>query len=653
MCGINGIAFSSRSRRLIDVAVLERMRDVITHRGPDDEGIFVDGRIGLGHRRLSIVDVAAGHQPMTNEDGSLHITYNGEIYNHAAFREPLESKGHQYRTHCDTETILHLYEEYGENCVNYLRGMFAFAIWNQRTQTLFIARDRLGVKPLYYVYTDDGSLYFGSEIKTLLEAAAVKPQLNYRALPDYLANHGTSNDETLFAGVKRLSPGHTLSWNDGQLRINQYWDVSFAAEGAEDGRRDADLIAEWSDLFRESVRLRLMADVPLGMFLSGGIDSSAIAAVMSGLVQEPIKTFSVAFAEREANEMAYARIVAQQFKTDHHEIVVTPADFFAALPRMVWHEDEPLAHPSSVALYFVSRLAADHVKVVLTGEGSDELLGGYERYNKTLYNVALGRRYHQFMPGSPRRAIAERIRALPIDSKIRHKLSRTFLSLSPDIENLYFDNFAVVNRAMQHELLAPKTKERIGVIDPYRQMSTYFETSDASSLLNRMLYTDIKTYLHELLMKQDQMSMAASIESRVPFLDHKLVEFTTRLPERLKLRNGWTTKYVLRRAMKGVLPEQILSRKKMGFPVPVGKWFRGEFAHVIDEYVLSERAAERGIFNHEFVRSLVARHQAGENHSERLWALVNFEMWQRRFFDGEDPDTSTRTRLREYADITT
>jgi asparagine synthase (glutamine-hydrolysing) len=635
MCGINGIAFSSRSRRLVDVAVLERMRDVIRHRGPDDEGIFVDGRIGLGHRRLSIVDIAAGHQPMTNEDGSLHITYNGEIYNHADFREPLESKGHHYRTHCDTETILHLYEEHGEDCVNYLRGMFAFAIWNQHTQTLFIARDRLGVKPLYYLHTDDGSFYFGSEIKTILEAAAIKPQLNYRALPDYLANHGTSNDETLFADVKRLSPGHTLTWNDGSLDIKQYWDVSFAAEGAEEGRRDDDLIAEWFDLFRESVRLRLMADVPLGMFLSGGIDSSAIAAVMSGLVQGPIKTFSVAFAEREANELAYARMVAQQFKTDHHEIVVTPTEFFAALPRMVWHEDEPLAHPSSVALYFVSRLAADHVKVVLTGEGSDELLGGYERYYKTVYNLALGRGYHGFMPTSLRRAVEERIRALPANSKVRHKLTRTFLCLSPDIESLYFDNFAVVTRGMQHELLTAETKQRIGVIDPYRQMRSYFERSDAHSLLNRMLYTDIKTYLHELLMKQDQMSMAASIESRVPFLDHKLVEFTARLPERLKLRNGWTTKYVLRRAMKGVLPEPIMARKKMGFPVPVGKWFRGEFAHVIDEYVLSERVAERGIFDREFVSTLVARHQAGENHSERLWALVNFEMWLRRFIDGE------------------
>ncbi|HUS09701.1 MAG TPA: asparagine synthase (glutamine-hydrolyzing) [Pyrinomonadaceae bacterium] len=636
MCGINGIAYSTRSGRQINVSLLEEMRDVIRHRGPDDQGIFVDGRIGLGHRRLSIVDVAAGHQPMTNEDGSLHITYNGEIYNHVDFRESLESKGHQYRTHCDTETILHLYEEHGEDCVNYLRGMFAFAIWDQRKQTLFIARDRLGVKPLYYLHKDDGSLYFGSEIKTILEAGAIRPELNYGALPDYLANHGTSNDETLFTGVKRLSAGHTLTWKDGQATIRKYWDVSFAEERAEERRKDSDLIAEWSELFRESVRLRLMADVPLGMFLSGGIDSSAIAAVMSGLVQESIKTFSVAFAEREANELTYARLVAENFKTDHHEVVVSPAEFFAALPRMVWHEDEPLAHPSSVALYFVSRLAADHVKVVLTGEGSDELLGGYERYYKTLYNLALGRRYHGLTPTALRRVIDESIRTLPGNSRVRQKLTRTFLCLSPDIENLYFDNFAVVTRGMQQELLTAETKERIGVIDPYRQMRSYFESSDSHSPLNRMLYTDIKTYLHELLMKQDQMSMAASIESRVPFLDHKLVEFTARLPQRLKLKKGWTTKYVLRQAMKDVLPAPILARKKMGFPVPVGKWFRGEFSHVIDEYVLSERAAARGIFNHEFVRSLVARHRRGENHSERLWALVNFEMWQRQFFDREE-----------------
>lgn len=640
MCGINGIAFSSRSGQHVDPALLERMRDVIRHRGPDDEGIFFSGPIGLGHRRLSIIDVAAGHQPMTNEDGSLHITYNGEIYNHADFRPALEASGHTYRTHCDTETILHLYEEYGQSCVNHLRGMFAFAIWDQRRRELFIARDRLGVKPLYYTHTDDGSLYFGSEIKTLLEAGAVKPEVNYQALPDYLANHATSGEETLFRGVKRLLPGHTLLWRDGEIQLTKYWDVSFAKTNDE-VRSEQDYIAEWGDMFRTSVRLRLMADVPLGMFLSGGIDSSAIAAVMSGMVDEPIKTFSVAFAEREANELEYARIVARAFKTDHHEIVVSPEDFFNALPKLVWHEDEPLAHPSSVALYFVSHLASQQVKVVLTGEGSDELLAGYGRYRKTILNLAFGARYENLTTAGMRKTIKAGIAGMPAGSKVKQKLLRTFLTLSPTIESIYFDNFAVFPRTMQNELLTAEVRERIGVSDPYAGVRAVLDQTDASSLLDRLLYADIKTYLHELLMKQDQMSMATSLESRVPFLDHKLVELTSQLPERLKLRGG-TTKYVLRKSMQGVLPETILSRPKMGFPVPVGAWFRGVYTSIVDEYVLSERALNRGFFNPNFVRSLVKRHQTGgEDHAERLWALVNFEMWLRQFFDGEDRHTSS------------
>jgi asparagine synthase (glutamine-hydrolysing) len=612
------------------------MRDVITHRGPDDEGLYLNGPVGLGHRRLSIVDVAAGHQPMTNEDGSLHIVYNGEIYNHADFRAELEARGHTYSTHCDTETILHLYEEYGPSCVEHLRGMFAFAIWDERRRVLFIARDRLGVKPLYYVHTEDGSLYFASEIKALLEARACSPEINFRALPDYLANHGTSDDETLFHQVKRLLPGHTLLWRDGQIKIEKYWDVSFHQEDESQSKpSDEDYVQEWTELFEKSVRMRLMADVPLGMFLSGGIDSSAIAAVMSKMVSEPIKTFSVAFREREANELDYARMVASAFKTDHHEVLVSPEDFFTELPKLVWHEDEPLAHPSSVALYFVSRLAARHVKVVLTGEGSDELMGGYERYYKTLIQLAVGPRYHRWMNPRVRQALSRRIESLPVQSKVRHKLTRTFLCLEPDVENIYFDNFAVFRRKMQDDLLSPETKERAGAIEPYREMRRYFDSADSDSLLNRMLYADMKTYLQELLMKQDQMSMAASIESRVPFLDHKLVEFTARLPVHLKIRRGLTTKYILRRSMKDVLPREILSRKKMGFPVPVGAWFRGPYQYIVDEYVLGERAMSRGLFNAEFVRQLVARHMKGENHSERLWALVNFEMWLRAFFDGE------------------
>jgi asparagine synthase (glutamine-hydrolysing) len=635
MCGINGIALSSNSRRSIDARQVEGMRDVLRHRGPDDSGIFIDGRAGrvaLGHRRLSIVDVVSGQQPMTNEDGTLHIIYNGEIYNHADFRESLEARGHVYQTHCDTETILHLYEEHGAECVNYLRGMFAFAIWDQRRRELFIARDRLGVKPLYYAQTADGSLYFASEIKALFETDAIRAELNYAALPDYLANHAPSGEETLFRGIKRLLPGHTLLWRDGKIEINQYWDLSFQRDES-DKRSDADYVAEFTELFRESVRLRLMADVPLGMFLSGGIDSSAIAAVMSGMVSDPIKTFSVAFAEREANELAYARLVAKAFKTNHHEVVVNPEDFFAALPLLVWHEDEPIAHPSSVALYFVSQLASQHVKVVLTGEGSDEMLAGYGRYRKTMLNAKLGNQYQRFAPTFLREAIRRRIANLSNTSPIRHKLSRTFLTLAPDIESIYFDNFAVFPRTMQDQLLTPELREQLQT-GPYHVMREALQAVDSVSLLNQLLYVDTKTYLHELLMKQDQMSMAASIESRVPFLDHKLVEFTAALPERMKLRGG-TTKYILRQSMKGVLPEAILSRPKMGFPVPVGSWFRGAFRNVIDEYVLSERALGRGIFEPAFVKSLVQRHQQGEDHSERLWALVNFEMWQRQFLDGE------------------
>ncbi len=634
MCGINGIAFSSKSGRAVDASVLRRMRDVITHRGPDDDGIFIDGPIGLGHRRLSIVDVAGGHQPMTNEDGSLQITYNGEIYNHADYRESLEQHGHVYRSHCDTETILHLYEEHGAACVDYLRGMFAFAIWDSRRREMFIARDRLGVKPLYYAIDGEGSLYFASEIKGILKAWPNRPELNFAVLSDYLANRAPSGEETLFCGIRRLLPGHTLTWRDGRTEIRQYWDIQFN-DGETSTRTDDQYIDEWTELFRTSVRLRLMADVPLGMFLSGGIDSSAIAAMMSTMVTEPIKTFSVAFREREANELEYARMVASAYKTDHHEILVTPDQFFDVLPKLVWHEDEPIAHLASVPLYFVSELASKHVKVVLTGEGSDELLAGYGRYWKTVQNLSLGRHYQRLVPEALRRQVSKSLDQLPARSRVGQKLSRTFLKHSPEIESLYFNNFAVFSSEQQAKLLTSETKERIGSVDPYVSVRKHLEATDAETLLNKLLYVDAKTYLHELLMKQDQMSMAASIESRVPFLDHKLVEFTSRLPERLKLRGG-TTKFILRRAMKGILPEPILTRPKMGFPVPVHKWFRESHRCIIEEYVTSERALSRNIFDPKVVSKLVNEHQQGiANHVDRLWCLLNLEIWMRQFIDGD------------------
>jgi asparagine synthase (glutamine-hydrolysing) len=629
MCGIAGIAFSEKSRRRIDESVLRRMSDAIHHRGPDDAGIFVSENIGLAHRRLAIVDVSAGFQPMTNEDDSLQIVFNGEIYNHADFRDQLVENGHVYKTHCDTETILHLYEEHGASCVEFLRGMFAFAIWDSTKKELLLARDRLGVKPLYYVADENGSLFFASEIKALFEAG-IKPEINFAALPDQMANHGTTGEETLFRNVKRLLPGHFLIWKNGAHSIKKFWDVSFQPKIAVKNERD--LVEEWRELFRKSVELRLMADVPLGMFLSGGIDSSAIAAEMATLVKEPIKTFSVAFAEREANELEYARLVSRKFKTDHHEITVSPREFFDVLPKLVWHEDEPIGFLASVPLYFVSKLAQQHVKVVLTGEGSDELLGGYGRYRKTLLNLAFGENYESFAPRRLRSAVQSGIGTLPV--AVKNKLSRTFLNLPSDLENLYFDNFAVFPRKMQERLLSEETKARIFETNPYSNLQDYLSETDAASLLDKLLYADTKTYLHELLMKQDQMSMAASIESRVPFLDHKLVEFTARLPEKFKIR-GKTTKWILREAMRGVLPEEILTRKKMGFPVPFGNWLRGEFRSVVNEFVLSERALSRGIFDANFVREIVNRHNAGENHDERMWFLINFEIWQRQFIENE------------------
>ena len=633
MCGICGIALPDGSGRRLDRELLTRMRDELLHRGPDGEGLFLDRGIGLGHRRLSIVDVAHGAQPMAGADGALQIVYNGESYNHPELMPALEAQGVRYATHCDTETVLHLYERHGARTPGLLRGMFAFAIWDARTRELFLARDRFGVKPLYYVHADDGALYFASEIKALVAAGAVRPELNRRAFPDYLANHAPSGEDTLFAGVKRLLPGHTLTWRNGRTAVRPYWDLSFAAP--EETRSDAELVAEYAERFREAVRLRLMADVPLGMFLSGGIDSAAITATMATLVDEPIRTFSVAFREREANELQYARLVAERYRTDHHEIVVSPEEFFGALPSLVWHEDEPIAHPSSIALNFVSRLAARHVKVVLTGEGSDETLAGYGRYRTTVYNLALSRRWQSLAPRALQQLVRAGVERLPRTSRLARRLGRTGLVLPADLDTLYFDNFAVFGRARQRALLAPDLQAELGGMDPYAAAHAAIGHSDATSLLDQLLYADIKTYLHELLMKQDQMSMAASIESRVPFLDHPLVEFTARLPERLKLR-GTTTKWILRQAMKDALPPEILGRRKMGFPVPVGRWFRSQFRPLVDEWVLSERALARGLFRAEALRALVAEHQAGRaNHDERLWALVNLEIWQRIFLDGE------------------
>jgi asparagine synthase (glutamine-hydrolysing) len=638
MCGICGILKPDPSL-VPDRGLLERMRDLIAHRGPDGAGLYLGPGVGLAHRRLSIVDLAQGQQPMYSHDRRFVIVYNGEVFNHPALKAELEAAGVRYRTHSDTETVLHLYERLGERAVDRMRGMFALAIWDSLERRLFLARDRYGIKPLYYVHRPDGTLIFGSEIKALLPTLGGRPDLNREALPDFLANHAPSGEATLFAGIMRLAPGHTLTWQDGRISIRQYWDVPVGNSSAAPppgSRAERALIAEFRERFTEAVRLRLMSDVPLGMFLSGGIDSAAITAAMATLVKEPIRTFSVAFAEREANELEYARLVATAYRTEHRETVISPAEFFAELPRLVWHEDEPIAHPSSVALYFVSRLAARHVKVVLTGEGSDETLAGYNRYRVTEYNARLGTLYRRCVPRVARHGLRRALEGLPATSRFRQRAARTFLMRGTDLDELYFDNFAVFGRAAQYELLSPELRAQLAPVDPYAAYHCALSRVRGRPLLSQLLYADVKTYLHELLMKQDQMSMAASIESRVPFLDHPLTEWVAALPQTMKLR-GTTTKWILRKAMQGRLPAVILERRKMGFPVPVGSWLRGPWRPLLNEYVTGQRARARGLFEGSAVERLVSEHVRGVNHAERLWALLTFEIWARIYLDGESP----------------
>jgi len=638
MCGICGILTPDPSL-VPDRGLLERMRDLIAHRGPDGSGLYLGMGAGLAHRRLSIVDLAQGQQPMYSHDRRFVIVYNGEVFNHPALKTELEAAGVRYRTHSDTETVLHLYERLGERAVDRMRGMFALAIWDSLERRLFLARDRYGVKPLYYVHRPDGTLIFGSEIKALLPALGGRPELNREALPDFLANHAPSGEATLFTGIMRLAPGHTLTWQNGRITIRRYWDLPVAqsSEGPPPGSRaERALVAEFRERFTEAVRLRLMSDVPLGMFLSGGIDSAAITAVMATLVKEPIRTFSVAFAEREANELEYARLVAKAYRTEHRETVVSPAEFFAELPRLVWHEDEPIAHPSSIALYFVSQLAARHVKVVLTGEGSDETLAGYNRYRVTEYNARLGALYRRCVPGLARRGLSLALESLPTTSRLRQRAARTFLMRGAGLDELYFDNFAVFGRVAQRALLSPELRAQLAPVDPYAAYHRALARVGGRPLLSQLLYADVKTYLHELLMKQDQMSMAASIESRVPFLDHPLTEWVAALPQTMKLR-GTTTKWILRQAMQGRLPAPILARRKMGFPVPVGSWLRGPWRPLLSEYVTGSRARARGFFDAGAVERLVSEHVHGVNHAERLWALLTFEIWARMFLDGESP----------------
>jgi asparagine synthase (glutamine-hydrolysing) len=639
MCGIAGIVAADQLHP-DERARTSRMNDVMAHRGPDGAGLEADTHAALGHRRLSIVDLAGGHQPLSNEDGSIWVTYNGEIYNHASVRPALEGAGHVYRTRCDTEMIVHAYEEWGDDCAQRFRGMFAFGIWDRNRRRLLLVRDRLGVKPLYWAIAPATAgrgerLLFASEIKAILESGLIEPRENRAVLPEMLATRYTSGTETLFTGIFKLLPGHRLVYEGGRVSISQYWDIpQDGPDPALERMPERELVERFRNLLQESVRLRLMADVPLGMFLSGGLDSSAIAALMTREIDRPIETFSVGFEERAFSELGYARAVADSIHANHHEVVVSGADFFAALPRLVWHEDEPIAHPSSVPLHFVSALARQHVKVVLTGEGSDELLAGYGKYPRTLMNWKAGALYERLVPGAVRSAVANSmVPRLP--DALRRYAERTFLALPRNASAMFLDNFAAIPVGLQRELLAATVRHA----DPYGSARGYFDSGNRQDLLNRLLYTDLKTYLVELLMKQDQMSMSTSIESRVPFLDHHLVEFAARLPERMKLQ-GFTTKRILRQAARTLLPQSILERPKMGFPVPFASWSAGPWNEVARDVLLDRRARQRGVTDPAAVTRLLEEHRRGvRNGGDAIWALLNLELWYRTFIDGEGVQT--------------
>ncbi|MEO5898379.1 MAG: asparagine synthase (glutamine-hydrolyzing) [Vicinamibacterales bacterium] len=637
MCGIAGIVASDQLHTDERETVVA-MRDVISHRGPDDAGLYVDAYAGLGHRRLSIVDVSAGHQPLSNEDDSIWIVFNGEIYNHADLRRELESTGHRYKTRTDTETIVHAYETWGDACVDHLRGMFAFALWDAPRRRLFLARDRMGVKPLYWAHRH-GRLVFGSEIKSILQSGIVDRRPNEAALPELLGTRYLSGEETLFKGIYRLMPGHTLVFEDGCVTVRKYWDVPVGRSNAETAAiSDREAVDRFRDLLTESVRLRLMADVPLGMFLSGGLDSSAIAALMAGMIDRPLQTFSVAFKDRAFSELDYARQVSTAIKADAHEVVIDDQDFFGALPRLIWHEDEPIAHPSSVPLYFVSELASRHVKVVLTGEGSDELLAGYGKYPRALVNWRAAAAYSA-VPEALRSWVASSV--VPrLPARFARYAKRSFLAVEATPESMFFDNFAAIGVRRQRELLSAAHGSSVTAAQAYSSSRAYFDAPNGhSTTLDRLLYADLKTYLVELLMKQDQMSMAASIESRVPFLDHKLVEFAASLPTRLKLR-GFKTKWILREAVRGILPSEIITRKKMGFPVPFGIWMRGQWQSVARDVLLDRRTRERGIVEPVAIERLISAHAAGaQDGADAIWALMNLELWYRTHIDGDGVQT--------------
>jgi len=624
MCGICGIV-NFKASEPVDRSLVERMNLAQAHRGPDDDGYFIDNNVGLGHRRLSIIDVSGGKQPIFNEDGSIVVVFNGEIYNFAELTTNLIAHGHQFKTRSDTETIVHAYEQYGDECMQDFRGMFAFALWDRRRRRLLLVRDRLGIKPVYY-YAGPDFFVFASEIKSLLQHPRVPREVDPQGVDLYLALRYVPGPRTMFKNIFKLQPGHWMAVEEGGIQIRKYWDLEYQE------RESPHAVEEFEHLLEESVRLRLISEVPLGVFLSGGLDSSAMLAMMSRITGgERVKTFSVGYESsgpleaevEEANEFAFAREAAAHFGAEHHEFRLNAADFRDAIPTMVSHLDEPMADPSCIPLYFISKLARNYITVVLSGEGADETMAGYSLYRRVLaLQKTVGRL-------GPLATAIPALAALPVGDRVRAYIRRA----GSRLEDHYRGVVKGLSMEAQLALIGPgRFREAEQELD--RVFGGYFSRVEKASTLNRMLYADAKVWLPEdLLLKADKMTMATAVELRVPFLDHKLVEFSATLPESLKISQN-KGKWILREAMRNVLPPSIIHRSKKGFPSPAAAWFRVELRDFVRDTLLGSNAACRSFFDVQAIEEIVSRQEKGKlSGFQEVWSLLVFEFWHKQFIE--------------------
>jgi asparagine synthase (glutamine-hydrolysing) len=622
MCGICGI-FEFQRRDPIPESLVRRMTDTIIHRGPDDEGIFVDGGLGFGFRRLSIIDLSGGHQPLSNEDGRIWVMLNGEIYNFTELRDDLLSRGHYFRTRSDTEAIVHLYEEYGEDCFRRLRGMFAIAIWDSRERKLLLARDRVGKKPLFYAVNGQRVL-FGSELKALLAGDHLPRDIDRQALADYFSFGYVPAPKTIYRSVRKVLPGHYLVVSERELREVCYWDFSFA----ETENRSEE---EWAERLRhqicEATRVRLMSDVPLGAFLSGGVDSSSVVAMMTHLMKRPVTTCSIGFDDKEYDEAGYARQIAERFHSEHHEETVRPSAL-EVLDKLVWHYDEPFADSSAIPTYYVSKVARRHVTVALGGDGGDESFAGYRRYMLDHFE----NRFRQYVPASLRSNVfgplGNLYPALAWAPRV-FRAKATFQSLSRTPLEGYFNSISYFRPAEKHRLFTEEFNESLGGYDSINVLRHHYERAGTDDLLSRIQYVDIKTYLtDDILAKVDRASMAVSLEVRAPLLDHHLLEMAARVPSSLKLR-GREGKYIFKKAMASQLPDGILNRKKMGFAIPLGRWFRNELKEAAHSALFDK---PDGVLDPAFLKTIWNQHQKGHyDRSHHLWAVMMFRRWKAAF----------------------